>query len=219
MTTRNSPHPAPSPAPRRWLPARVRAYARARRALAANAIEEYESGVCWDTTEFLRLNRAAADAKTGVPGWVQALADWVILRRLRYWDRIPNPAIEAMGQDRPLPVALTPKALTALAGTSTPGEDSCPPGNYRLYRDETACDSDDWGPPAGVYPTVFDAMRAAPGIPLGCWKTDPCCPDETFTETTPQWTILGPGAAAEATAMRTAPSWTGHGDAGAGVTR
>jgi hypothetical protein len=108
--------PDPAPAPVGCLPARVLAYTRARHALDANAIEEYESGVCWDTTEFLRLNRAVTAAETGVPGWVQAVADWVIGHRLRYRDHIPNPAIDAGAGDWPLPVALTPKALAALPG-------------------------------------------------------------------------------------------------------
>lgn len=76
---------------------------------------------------------------------------------------------------------------------------------YRLYKDQTACDSDDWGPPEGEYPALLDAMRAVPGMALSLWRTDPHCPDEVFTETTPQWSILGPGAAAEAEAMRVPP--------------
>lgn len=73
---------------------------------------------------------------------------------------------------------------------------------YRLYRGETACDTDDWGPPVGEYPTLLDAMRAA-GVPLSCWRTDPHCPDETFTleGITSTWSILAPGAAAETEAM------------------
>jgi hypothetical protein len=114
--TGDTPDPAPPPVPSRWLPARVLAYARARHAFNANDIAEYESGVCWDTTEFLRLNRAVADAETGVPAWVQAFVDRVIERRLHYWDHIPAQADASDAYDRPLPVVLTPKAIAALAG-------------------------------------------------------------------------------------------------------
>jgi hypothetical protein len=100
------------PVPRGWLPARVLAHARARRALDENAIRDYGDGVTWDTPEFLRLNRAVAAAENGVPAWMQALTCWVIERRLRYWDHVGDTA----DYDRPLPVALTPKALATLAG-------------------------------------------------------------------------------------------------------
>ena len=125
--------PDPAPAARGWLPARVLAYARARHALDANAIEEYEAGVCWDTTQFLRLNRAVANAETGVPGWVQAVADWVIGRRLRYHDHIPNAATDAEADDWPLPVALTSKALAALARDGTRPPVVCLCGSTRFY--------------------------------------------------------------------------------------
>jgi hypothetical protein len=125
--------PDPAPTPSGWLAPRVLTYARARHALDANAIEEYEAGVCWDTPEFLRLNRAVADAETGVPGWVQAVAEWVIGRRLRYRDHIPNAAIDADADDWPLPVALTPKALAALGGDGARPPVVCLCGSTRFY--------------------------------------------------------------------------------------
>lgn len=103
--------PDPIPVPRGWLPARVVAYARARRALDENAIRDYQDGVTWDTPEFLRLNRAVAEAENGVPGWGQTFIAWAIERRLRYWDHVGDTA----DYDCPLPVALTRKALAALA--------------------------------------------------------------------------------------------------------
>jgi hypothetical protein len=106
----------PAPVPRGWLPTRLLAYARARRALDEDAIRDYRDGVTWETPEFLRLNRAVADAETGVPPWMQTLTDWAIERKLRYWKHVRDNATTA-DYDRPLPVALTPKALAALAAS------------------------------------------------------------------------------------------------------
>jgi len=71
--------------------------------------------------------------------------------------------------------------------------------SYRLYRDPKACDSDDWGRPYGRYETLPQAMAAA-GLP------DPArwCPDECFARS-PHWSILAPGAAAEAVALGARP--------------
>jgi hypothetical protein len=90
---------------------KLTAYAHARRALCENTIEEYEAGVAWETPEYLRLNDAVAAAKNGVPGWAMALTDRVILRQLRYWRHVGDTA----DYDRPLPLTLTTRALTALA--------------------------------------------------------------------------------------------------------
>jgi hypothetical protein len=117
LTAKTGATPALAPVPRGWLPARVRTYARARGALDENAIRDYRDGVTWDTPEFLRLNRAVADAETGVPPWIRALTDWVTARKLHYWEHVGADA----DYDRPLPVALTPKALAALtAGGQQP---------------------------------------------------------------------------------------------------
>jgi hypothetical protein len=70
---------------------------------------------------------------------------------------------------------------------------------YKLYRDQTECDSDDWGPPRSVHPDLASAM-AATGIPAEEWETDRFCPDEVFTRDSlgqPDWTILAPAVAAE----------------------
>lgn len=79
--------------------------------------------------------------------------------------------------------------------------------DYRLYRDETACDSDDFGPPYGEYPTLALAMVAA-GLPVSAWQVGMHCPDEIFTckpgSDEVDWQILAPGAAAEFTALRAA---------------
>jgi hypothetical protein len=73
---------------------------------------------------------------------------------------------------------------------------------YKLYRGQTACDSDDWGRPRGKYPTLLEAMAAA-GLPdPGAWQTDRHCPDEVFND--PRglyWSILAPGVAQEAAAL------------------
>jgi hypothetical protein len=71
---------------------------------------------------------------------------------------------------------------------------------YKLYRDETACDSDDFGPPHGEYPTLARAMVAT-GLPVSAWRTVKHCPDEIFTckpdGIEVDWQMLAPGAAAE----------------------
>jgi hypothetical protein len=70
---------------------------------------------------------------------------------------------------------------------------------YKLYRDETACDSDDFGPPRGEFATLALAMVAT-GLPVSAWQTDRFCPDEIFTlkaGAEVDWQILAPGAAAE----------------------
>jgi hypothetical protein len=77
---------------------------------------------------------------------------------------------------------------------------------YRLYRGQTACDSDDFGPPEGTYGTLAMAM-AATGLPASAWHTDRHCPDEIFTLKTGaevDWQILAPGAAAEFTVLAAA---------------
>lgn len=74
---------------------------------------------------------------------------------------------------------------------------------YYLYRDETACDSDDFGPPRGEYLTLPLAMAAA-GEPVAAWKTARHCPDEIFTITADglvDWQIIAPGAAGEFAAL------------------
>jgi hypothetical protein len=78
---------------------------------------------------------------------------------------------------------------------------------YKLYRDETACDSDDFGPPHGEYPTLALAMVAT-GLPVSAWQTDRHCPDEIFTYKPDRfevdWQILAPAAAAEYAALTSA---------------
>jgi len=78
---------------------------------------------------------------------------------------------------------------------------------YKLYRGETACDSDDFGPPRGEYLTLALAMVAA-GLPVRAWRTDRFCPDEIFTykpgTAEVDWQVIGPAAAAEYTALATA---------------
>jgi hypothetical protein len=75
---------------------------------------------------------------------------------------------------------------------------------YKLYRGETACDSDDFGPPYGEYPTLALAMVAA-GLPVSAWQTGRHCPDEIFTckpsSIDVDWQLLAPGAAAEYAAL------------------
>ena len=81
------------------------------------------------------------------------------------------------------------------------------PGKYKLYRDETACDSDDFGPPYGKYPTLALAMAAA-GLPVSAWQTDRHCPDEIFTfkpaSIDVDWQLLAPSVAAEFTVLAAA---------------
>ena len=80
---------------------------------------------------------------------------------------------------------------------------------YMLYRDETACDSDDWGPPTGEYPTLLEAMAAAGFPDPVSWEIDRHCPDEVFIVRGSEegededlyLSILAPGAAAEARAL------------------
>jgi hypothetical protein len=78
---------------------------------------------------------------------------------------------------------------------------------YKLYRGETACDSDDFGPPKGEYPTLALAMVAT-GLPVSAWQTARHCPDEIFTckpgSAGVDWQLLAPGAAAEFAAMKAA---------------
>lgn len=78
---------------------------------------------------------------------------------------------------------------------------------YKLYRDETACDTDDFGPPYGEYPTLALAMVAA-RLPVSAWDTSPTCPDEIFTckpgTGEVDWQIIAPGARAEFLALRAA---------------
>ena len=61
-------------------------YSRARRDLTVNDMDEYAAGVDRETPEFLRLNRAVADAEAGVPRWVQEVIDRWVLWRVGYWD-------------------------------------------------------------------------------------------------------------------------------------
>jgi hypothetical protein len=63
-------------------------YARARRALCLNSIADYAAGVVWETDEFLRFNRAVAEAERGVPWWRRWWIDRRILRELDYWNRM-----------------------------------------------------------------------------------------------------------------------------------
>ena len=60
-------------------------YARARRDLTVNDMCEYAAGVDRETPEFLRLNRAVADAEAGVPWLVQEAIDRWVLWRTGYW--------------------------------------------------------------------------------------------------------------------------------------
>jgi hypothetical protein len=66
----------------------IERYAAARRALDVNAIEEYAAGIRHETPEFLRLNRAVAEAEHGGSWWRRALIDRRILRELNYWERM-----------------------------------------------------------------------------------------------------------------------------------
>jgi len=70
---------------------------------------------------------------------------------------------------------------------------------YKLYRDQTECDSDNWGPPRSEHPDLASAMAAA-GIPPEGWMWERTCPDEVYTldsEGQPDWSILAPAVAAE----------------------
>jgi hypothetical protein len=73
---------------------------------------------------------------------------------------------------------------------------------YKLYRGETACDSNDFGLPKGTYPALALAM-AATGLPTSAWCTTRHCPDEIFTMAGGEvdWQLLAPGAAAEYAAL------------------
>jgi hypothetical protein len=100
---------------------------------------------------------------------------------------------------------LGPKQRKALAGRlAAPAKESGSAPGYKLYRDETACDSNDFGPPHGEYPTLALAMVAA-GLPVSAWHTGRHCPDEIFTckpdSAEVDWQILAPGAAAEFAAL------------------
>jgi hypothetical protein len=76
---------------------------------------------------------------------------------------------------------------------------------YKLYFDQQECDSDDWGPPHGEYPSLREAMAAA-GLPgLENWNTMRGCPDEVFTRGKPGWSILASGAAREFADLTAAP--------------
>lgn len=61
-------------------------YSRARRALSLNEMRGFAAGEVAETPEFLRLNRAVADAEEGVPWWLQELIDRWVLWRVGYWD-------------------------------------------------------------------------------------------------------------------------------------
>jgi hypothetical protein len=81
----------------------------------------------------------------------------------------------------------------------TLSEKDSPVGAYKLYRDQTACDSDDFGPPHGEYLTLPLAMIAT-GLPAAAWQVIRHCPDEIFTTRAGgevDWQILAHGAAAE----------------------
>ena len=82
---------------------------------------------------------------------------------------------------------------------------------YRLHAGETACDSDDWGPPKGRFGTLLEALRAS-GVPVSLWRTDRYCPDEVFTfhvppgvvpegRRVPRMSILAPGVRDEFSAI------------------
>jgi hypothetical protein len=82
---------------------------------------------------------------------------------------------------------------------------------YKLYRNQTECDSGNWGVPYGKYQTLHGAM-AASGLPDPAdWHTMRYCPDEVFTadalcrpDARPRdaWHIRAPGAAAESIGLR-----------------
>jgi hypothetical protein len=79
---------------------------------------------------------------------------------------------------------------------------------YKLYRDETACDTDDFGPPYGEYPTLALAMVAA-RLPVSAWDTSPTCPDEIFTckpGGEVDWQIIAPGTRDEFLSLLAAAS-------------
>lgn len=67
---------------------------------------------------------------------------------------------------------------------------------YELYVDQQACDSDDWGPPAGRFITLRSAMRAAGHPDPAAWGTGQHCPDEVFIMEPVYLSILAPGVAA-----------------------
>ena len=68
--------------------AAIERYTAARRALDENALADHAAGIAWETDEFLRLNRAVADAERGVPWWRRWAIDRRILRELDYWNRM-----------------------------------------------------------------------------------------------------------------------------------
>lgn len=67
--------------------AAIERYERAFRALCQNAIDEYAAGIETETSEYNRVNSAAADAKYGVPRWRRWLINRRVIRELDYWVR------------------------------------------------------------------------------------------------------------------------------------
>jgi len=73
-------------------PAAVARYDSARRALNANYLADVEAGRLEETDEFLRLNRAVADAECFVPRWLVWMTDQRILRETNFWARLGEAA-------------------------------------------------------------------------------------------------------------------------------
>ena len=65
-------------------------HARAERALAKNAIADYEAHRDWETPEYHRLNDESEAADLAVPRWLRWAREpiwWYIARDLDYWRR------------------------------------------------------------------------------------------------------------------------------------
>jgi hypothetical protein len=73
---------------------------------------------------------------------------------------------------------------------------------YKLHRNPAECDSDNWGQPDSKHKTLAGAMAAAGHPDPSAWNVLAAqCPGEVFTPphtVSPSWSILAPGAAAEA---------------------
>jgi hypothetical protein len=65
-------------------------HVRAERALARNAIADYEAGITWETPDYHQANDESEAADRAVPRWLRWAREpiwWYIARDLDYWRR------------------------------------------------------------------------------------------------------------------------------------
>lgn len=79
---------------------------------------------------------------------------------------------------------------SAQARAAFPGQAGDTAMRYKLYRDQIACDSDDFGPPHGQYSTLALAMTAT-GLPVSAWHHRQALPGTKSSPASParsRWT-------------------------------